>query len=110
MSEEKSKSERPRFCRGCGKPLLEEGRRQFHPECLRADKRWRMSEQRKRLWEQFKKWLAHQVCPHCGSQWGAGAAGAARANERNGETFAAQHDVTTVTELRLQHGGSHESG
>src|SRR5579859_4579387 len=64
--------QRPRqhYCRGCGRELPLSCRRHFHEDCLRADKRLRISEQRRREDERFKRMLARQVCPHCGTRFG----------------------------------------
>ena len=48
-------------CRGCGEPL-ENPRRTFHDECLKADKRRRVAERREK---ERKKWLGVFRCPRC---------------------------------------------
>jgi len=58
------------FCRGCGSKLPIGFRGHFHRECLGADKRWRLSEQRRREQERFKRRLERQSCPHCGLKYG----------------------------------------
>src|SRR5438309_753784 len=55
------------FCRGCGNPLPRGFHGHFHPGCLKADKRRRTSEKRRMEREKFEAWLAHQLCPQCGS-------------------------------------------
>jgi hypothetical protein len=58
------------FCRGCGSKLPIGFRGHFHRECLGADKRWRLSEQRRREQERFERRLVKQICPHCGRKFG----------------------------------------
>src|SRR4030081_1840979 len=65
-----AKEERRHYCRGCGRPLTPEFRGHFHKECLRADKRERPSEQRRREQERFKRWLEKQHCLNCGAKYG----------------------------------------
>jgi len=55
------------YCRGCGEKLPPDGHAQFHPECLRADKRRRIQEKRRLEHERLLIWLARQKCPLCGS-------------------------------------------
>ena len=55
------------FCRGCGRPLPPGSRAQFHKECLRADKRHRVREQRRLEERLFKVWLRKQICSKCGA-------------------------------------------
>jgi hypothetical protein len=62
--------ERRYYCRGCGRALPAGLRRHFHKECLRADKRSRICEQRRREQERFKRRLKEQSCPHCGLRYG----------------------------------------
>jgi NMD protein affecting ribosome stability and mRNA decay len=57
---------RVRYCCGCGKPLPLGKRWHFHPDCLRADKRWRMSEKRNREKERLQQYLKNQKCWNCG--------------------------------------------
>ena len=55
------------YCRGCGEKLPLDCHAQFHPACLKADKRRRTQE--KRL-EQQRKLLAEVrrlTCPACGA-------------------------------------------
>jgi len=58
------------FCRGCGDALPPEWHGQFHPECLKADKRRRTQEKRRSERERFQSWLQRQHCPECGVQMG----------------------------------------
>ena len=58
------------FCRGCGARLPLGFRGHFHRECLRADKRRRVSERRKSEHERFTKWLRRQRCGKCGAKYG----------------------------------------
>jgi hypothetical protein len=58
------------FCRGCGQPLPPGSRRLFHPDCLKADKRRRVREQRQQQYELFARWLLQQSCPKCGARCG----------------------------------------
>ena len=55
------------YCRGCGGQLPPDWHGQFHPECLKTDKRRRTQEKRRLEYERFQLWLAHQKCPACGS-------------------------------------------
>src|ERR1700730_10411753 len=61
--------EQSRFCRGCGYKLPVDFRRLYHKECLRADKRRRICEQRRREQERFKRWLEKQHCLNCGAKY-----------------------------------------
>lgn len=65
-------SQEPRrlYCRGCGQSLPLGSHGQFHKVCLRADKRSRTREQRRRIQEKFKTWLQKQLCPKCGVRYG----------------------------------------
>lgn len=66
-----ARSQEPRlYCRGCGGSLPLGFRGQFHKECLRADKRRRTREQRRREQERFRAWLQKQLCPECGVRYG----------------------------------------
>ena len=55
------------YCRGCGEKLPPDGQAQFHPECLKADKRRRTREKRRLEQERALAWLERQKCPACGS-------------------------------------------
>src|SRR4051812_49967086 len=55
------------FCRGCGSELLVGFRGYFHRECLRADKRRRISERRRRDQETFNTRLEKYRCANCGA-------------------------------------------
>ena len=55
------------YCRGCGENLPPEWHAQFHPACLKADKRRRMQDRRRLEQERFLAWLERQKCPVCGS-------------------------------------------
>ena len=57
--------QRKHYCRGCGRELPLGFRGHFHKECLQADKRSRIWEQRRREQERFKRLLGKQRCPHC---------------------------------------------
>lgn len=61
--------QRCHYCRGCGRKLPLGCRRQFHKECLQADKRGRISEQRQREQVKLRRLLARQCCPHCGARY-----------------------------------------
>ena len=61
--------QRCHFCRGCGRELPLGFRGHFHKECLRADKRSRICEQRRREEERFRRRLEQQRCPHCGARY-----------------------------------------
>ncbi len=61
---------RRHFCRGCGSGLPAGFRGLYHKECLRADKRWRICDQRRREQERFRKRLGKELCPHCGAGYG----------------------------------------
>jgi hypothetical protein len=54
------------FCRGCGEALPPQSTLFFHPACRKADKRRRVTEQRRREAERREQWLRRQRCPHCG--------------------------------------------
>lgn len=58
------------YCLGCGKPLPPGRRGLFHHDCLKADKRYRTSERRRREREKFQSWLRRQRCPRCGARLG----------------------------------------
>jgi hypothetical protein len=58
------------FCRGCGSKLPLGFRGHFHRECLRADKRRRISEQRQREQARFQRRLEKEYCPSCGARYG----------------------------------------
>jgi hypothetical protein len=45
------------FCRFCGQPLPSGYRGHFHRECLKADKRRRIQEQRRKEAQRFKRWV-----------------------------------------------------
>lgn len=55
------------FCRGCGQPLPSGWHGQFHPECLKADKRRRTQEKRRLESARLLEWLQRQRCPQCGA-------------------------------------------
>ena len=55
------------YCRGCGEKLPPDCHAQFHPACLKADKRRRTQERRQLEQERFLAWLARQKCPACGA-------------------------------------------
>ena len=55
------------YCRGCGEKLPPDWHAQFHPECLKADKRRRTNEKRLLERERLLAWLERQKCPVCGS-------------------------------------------
>jgi len=55
------------YCRGCGEKLPPDWHAQFHPECLKADKRRRTQEKRRWEHERLLAWLERQKCPACGS-------------------------------------------
>jgi hypothetical protein len=55
------------FCRGCGQPLPSGWHAQFHPECLKADKRRRTQEKRRLERVRLQQWLHRQRCPQCGA-------------------------------------------
>jgi hypothetical protein len=57
------------YCRGCGRLLPAGFRGQFHKECLRADKRNRTQEQRRREKERFRTWLHERHCSKCGARY-----------------------------------------
>jgi hypothetical protein len=58
------------FCRGCGQPLPADWHGQFHPECLKADKRRRTQEKRQLERQRFEAWMRAQHCPQCGTTIG----------------------------------------
>ena len=75
------------YCRGCGKPLLVSWRGLFHPDCLRADKRYRTREKRRHERERFEAWLKRRRCHECGAKLGVKPQDGLRpAQERLGET------------------------
>lgn len=55
------------FCRGCGQPLPASWHGQFHPQCLKADKRRRTQEKRRLQRIRLQQWLQRQRCPQCGA-------------------------------------------
>jgi hypothetical protein len=55
------------YCRGCGGKLPPDWHAQFHPQCLKADKRRRTQEKRRLEQERLLARLEHQKCPACGS-------------------------------------------
>jgi hypothetical protein len=57
------------FCRGCGSVLPVGFRGHFHRECLRADKRRRVSERRRREQEMLKRQLEKYRCSNCGARY-----------------------------------------
>ena len=57
-------------CRGCGGPLVLGFRGFFHPDCLKADKRYRTRKKRRRERERFEAWLKRQRCHGCGAKLG----------------------------------------
>lgn len=62
-----ARQEKKQYCRGCGGVLPPGVRAHFHKECLRADKRSRISEDRAREHEKFQRWLKKLRCPNCGA-------------------------------------------
>jgi hypothetical protein len=58
------------YCRGCGGPLPPGWEGLFHPDCLKADKRRRVQEDRKREQRKFQEWLSKRRCPSCGARLG----------------------------------------
>jgi hypothetical protein len=58
------------FCRGCGSKLPVDFRGLFHKQCLCADKRLRVSKQRRREQDRFKQLLEKQHCLNCGTRYG----------------------------------------
>jgi len=54
------------YCRGCGQALAPDWHGQFHPECLKADKRKRTQQKRAEEREKFEAWLRRISCPACG--------------------------------------------
>jgi hypothetical protein len=54
------------YCRGCGEKLPPDWHGQFHPECLKADKRRRTQDERAKLLAR----LEGQKCPTCGATLG----------------------------------------
>ena len=55
------------YCREYGEKLPPDCHAQFHPACLKADKRRRTQERRQLEQERFLAWLARQKCPACGA-------------------------------------------
>ena len=55
------------YCRGCGEKLPPDWHAQFHPQCLKADKRRRTQERRRWERERLLALLERQKCPVCGS-------------------------------------------
>lgn len=53
-------------CRGCGQTLSPDWHGQFHPECLKADKRKRTEHKREEERKKFEAWLRGYACPACG--------------------------------------------
>ena len=70
MSHQTGDSAARYYCRGCGEPLLGGETRQFHPDCLKADKRRRTREGRLREQTKFQTWLRRLKCPQCGRKFG----------------------------------------
>ena len=54
-------------CRGCGGTLPQGSSARFHPECLKTDKRRRITERRQREEQRLQKWLRRRKCPDCGA-------------------------------------------
>ena len=58
------------FCRGCGKPLPEGTKANFHPDCRRSAKRERVARKRQREAQRetrrLRAQLRHLKCPGCG--------------------------------------------
>ncbi len=52
-------------CRGCGGLLAPDFKGLFHPDCLKADKRRRMREKRRKEREGTKQWLRKHGCGEC---------------------------------------------
>jgi predicted DNA-binding transcriptional regulator AlpA len=57
------------YCRGCGGPLPPGWEGLFHPNCLKADKRRRVHEIRKKEQKKFQEWSKRR-CPSCGTRLG----------------------------------------
>ena len=57
------------FCRGCGLTLPIGFRGHFHRDCLRADKRRRISERRRREQDRFERLLGNKRCQNCGTSY-----------------------------------------
>ena len=58
------------YCRGCGEKLPPDWHGQFHPECLKADKRRRTQEKRSLERAKLLTRLENQKCPTCGAPLG----------------------------------------
>jgi hypothetical protein len=67
MNGNKAPAGRRYFCRGCGDPLPGDWHGQFHPECLKADKRRRTQDKRRLERARHQQWLQRQHCPECGA-------------------------------------------
>jgi hypothetical protein len=63
-------AKRSHFCRGCGQELPTGCHRHFHKQCLQADKRGRILEQRQREQVRFQQRLKKHRCPNCGARYG----------------------------------------
>jgi|SRR5579872_7062762 len=72
------------FCRGCGQGLPPDWHGQFHPECLKTDKRRRIQEKRRLERERFHAWIARQQCPECGASMKAPAGVATQPSSNTG--------------------------
>jgi hypothetical protein len=59
------------YCCVCREPLHPGRRSNFHSDCLKADKRRRIREERQRERETFVRWLRRQKRPRCGADFGA---------------------------------------
>jgi hypothetical protein len=57
------------FCRGCGGPLPPGLKGLFHPECLKADKRRRVREDREKKRWGLERLLSRVQCPQCGARF-----------------------------------------
>ncbi len=53
------------YCRGCGRLLPPGFKGLFHPDCLKADKRRRMQEKRRKEREKSWQWLRKHGCGEC---------------------------------------------
>ena len=53
------------YCRGCGRLLPPGFKGLFHPDCLKADKRRRVQEKRRKEREKTWQWLRKHGCGEC---------------------------------------------
>ena len=58
------------YCRGCGRLLPLGFKGLFHSDCLKADKRRRMREKRRKERERTKQWLRKHGCGECQAKFG----------------------------------------